>query len=345
MSDSKKENLLLGKKRESENLNVSKEEKELPKKKQKKIEFENDENIVKKEVDDSSESSNSEPKQTLFGDKEKSFTGGLFGDLNNPQKPTSLFEKKDEGTSLFGNAGGSLFGNIKTEGSLFGNIKTEGSLFGNIKTEGSLFGNNKSESKTTEGGGLFSEGLFDFSQINKKNDDDKNEAKKEEGEEGEENDDNIGKSNSPKKEYNPEENKEDKDGFIRRYSKKIDNALLYDKLKNTYISRGEGFIIIETQEKENNDKKERFARIIYRNTIGGIIFQGILHKEINKCIVYEKKLKHICHFIFLVKEENDKNPLSLGQAKIPFTTLEEINKFSEKYNNTIKYLKNDIDNF
>jgi len=332
MSDSKKEKLLLGKKRESEKLNDSGEEKESPKKKQKKTEVKNDDNLEKKDVDDSSESSDSQPKQTLFGNSEKGFTGGLFGDLDNPQKSTSLFEKKDEGTGLFSNTGGSLFGNIKAEGG----------LFGNSKSEGGLFGNSKSESKPSEGGGLFSGGLFDFSQINKPKDNDGNEINKDEGEEG---DDNIGKSNSPKREYNPEENKEDKDGFIKRYSKKVDNTLLYDKLQKTYISRGEGFIIIETQEKDNNDKKERFARIIYRNTIGGIIFQGILHKDINKCIIYEKKLKHICHFIFLIKEEDEKNPLSLGQAKIPFTTIEEINKFSEAYNNTIKYIKNDIDDF
>ena len=328
MSDSKKEKLLLGKKREAAKLNDSEEEKDLSIKKQKISEVKNDEIVGKKEDDDSSKSSDSQPKQSLFSNKEKGFTGGLFGDLDNPQKQSSLFDKKDEGMSLFGNTGGSLFGNIKTEGNLFGNIK--------------------SESKPSEGGGLFSGGLFDFSKMNEKKDDEKNIIKKEEGEE--EGDDNIGKSNSPKREYNPEdnnnENKEDKDGFIKRYTKKLDNALLYDKLKKTFISRGEGFIIIETQEKEiNGGKKERYARIIYRNTIGGIIFQGILHKELNKCTLSEKKLKHICHFIFLVKENDEKNDLSLGQAKIPFTTLEEINKFAEKYNNTIKYIKNEIDEY
>ena len=35
----------------------------------------------------------------------------------------------------------------------------------------------------------------------------------------------------------------------------------------------------------------------------------------------------------------------LGQAKIRFMTKDEIDKFCEKYNNAIKYIKNDIDNF
>ena len=55
-------------------------------------------------------------------------------------------------------------------------------------------------------------------------------------------------------------------------------------------------------------------------------------------------MKHVSYFIFLSKED-DKSDISLAQAKIPFTTLEEINKFSEKYNNTIKYLNNEIDDF
>lgn len=302
MSESKKEKTLLGKKRESEKRKDLEENEEKSSKKKNKKE---------KEDDSSSSSSESQPKQSLFGKNEKGFTGGLFGDLDNPQKQTSLFEKPQEGTSLFGNTGGSLFGNIQ------------------------------SESKSS--GGLFSGGLFDFSQINKKKD--------EEGEgEGEgEGDDNIGKSNSPKHEYNPEDdkdNKEDKDGYIKRYIKKVDNALLYDKLRKTFISKGEGFIIIETQEKENGgEKKQRFARILFRNSIGGIIFQGILHGQINKCIISEKKLKHICLFIFVVKQDDEKNNLSYAQAKIPFNTLEEVNKFSEKYNNTIKYIKNEIDEF
>ena len=317
MSDSKKTQLL-GKKRELEKKSEGEgeeEENETSKKKQKKLENEDikdNKPSEKSQDDESSESSNSEPKQSLFGKNETGFSGGLFGDLNNPKKSTSLFENPKEGGSLFSNTGGSLFGNI-------------------------------SKDNNSTSGGLFSGGLFDFSQVNKKKEDDDN------GEEGGEEENNIGKSNSPKHEYNPEndfnDKKPDKDGYIKRYIKKVDNALLYDKLKRTFVSRGEGFIIIETQEKENEDKKkERFARILFRNSIGGIIFQGVMNNQIHKCISSEKKLKHICHFIFLSKED-EKSDLSLAQAKIPFTTLEEINKFSEKYNNTIKYLNNEIDEF
>ena len=304
MSESKDGHILLGKKREIEKESEDKD-KSVEDKKEKKTEGKQEE----KDNDESSSSSPSQPKKSLFSNKETGFKGGLFGDLDNP---------KSAPTSLFGNStGGSLFGN------------TGGSLFGNIESKPS---NNS----------LFSGGLFDFSKVNSKKEEENN------NEEGE-GDDNIGKSNSPKHEYNPEkdenEKKEDEDGYRKRYAKKVDNASLYEKLKKTFVSRGEGFIIIETQEKENKDnKKERFARIIYRNLIGGIIFQGILHDKINKCVKLEKKLKHICHVIFLTKEENSEE-LSLAQAKIVFTTQEEIDTFYEKYNNTIKYIKNEIDDF
>ena len=214
MSESKKESSLLGKKRESEKREELKEE---VKKKSKKKEKKNEE----EEDDSSSSSSESQPRQSLFGKNEKGFKGGLFGDLDNPQQPTSLFDKPKEGTSLFGNTSGNLFGNISSE--------------------------------TKPSSGLFSGGLFNFSQINKKKEDEG----EGEGEAENEGDDNIGKSNSPKHEYNPEnENKEDKDGYIKRYIKKVDKVLLYDGLQKTFVSKGDGFLIIETQEVENEEKKK-----------------------------------------------------------------------------------------
>lgn len=45
-----------------------------------------------------------------------------------------------------------------------------------------------------------------------------------------------------------------------------------------------------------------------------------------------------------MKEENNEE-LSLAQSKIVFSTQDEIDNFSEKFNNTIKYIKNEIDDF
>ena len=66
----------------------------------------------------------------------------------------------------------------------------------------------------------------------------------------------------------------------------------------------------------------------------------------------KKKLKHICHIIFLMKEnktneenkEKDDN-FVLAQAKILFANQDEINKFENKYKDSIKYIKNEINNF
>lgn len=299
MSDSENKKpllTLLGKKREKTSEKDSSSEKEDSNKPKK----------LKKSEDqsDSDSSESSKPHKTLFGENEKGFTGGLFGDLDKPSKTSTLF------------------GDTKPLGSLFGT--TSGSLFGESKK-------NEDEKKSS----LFGEGLFDFSNINNK---------KEENEEEDEKDDNIGKSNSPKHEYNPEEEngKEEKDGFIKRYAKKVDNTTLYDKENKKFVSKGEGFIVIETQ--ENKEDKKRIARIVYRNLIGGIIFQGILNDKINKCHPYEKKLKHICLVVFLIKE-NQKGNFDMAQAKILFESQEEIKKFENKYNDSIKYIKNEIDDF
>ena len=295
MSTSKKEESLLGKKREKTDKDSEEDSSKDPKNKKQKKSSESSDNS-------NSESSESEddgqPKKSLFGENEKGFTGGLFGDLNNPEK---------QQPSLFGNTGESIFGNISSGGSLFGNLK------GEQKKEGSLFSGN----------------LFDFSKINKKEEDE------------EEGDDNIGKSNSPKHEYNPEKEKENDNK--KKYVKKMNDVFLLDKNEKKYISRGEGFLSIESQEIEKDGKKERFVILIYRNTIGGIIFEGVLDSKVNKFDSYEKKLKKVCHIFFLMKDKD--NVPSLAQAKIPFTSEEDVKEFEEKYKNAIKYLKNEVEDF
>ena len=309
MSDSEnKSSNLLGRKREKDSSNNSSSEDNNPKK-------------LKKEEKSDSDSDSSEsdkPRKSLFGANEKGFTGGLFGDLDNPNKSSGLF------------------GDLNSK---------SGSLFNN--TSGSLFGESKGKEEDNKNS-LFGKGLFDFSAINNKKEEE-NDNNEEEG------DDNIGRSNSPKHVYNPEEENEggeESDGFIKRYAKKVDNTLIYDKEEKKFISRGEGFIVIETQ--ENKEDKKRFARIVYRNLIGGIIFQGILNDKINKCNPYEKKFKQICHIIFLMKEnkkseenkeEKEKDNFVLAQAKILFASQDEINKFENKYKDSIKYIKNEINNF
>ena len=244
---------------------------------------------------------------------------------SNEKSKQSLFDINNEKCLKEG-----LFGDLNNPNekpkSLFND--TAGSLFSNILSGKSLFCDSKSE--PIKEVNLFSGDLFDYSKINKK-------------EKENESDDNIYKSISPRQEYNPEEEKESKDGFKKKYVKKMNDIFFLDKKEQKFVSKGEGFLSIEIQEMEKEGKNERYAILMFRNIIGGIIFEGILDSKMNKFDSYEKELKKFCHIFFLVKGED--NALTLAQAKIPFNSDEEIKEFEEKYNNAIKYIKNEISDF
>ena len=224
--------------------------------------------------------------------------------------------------SLFGNNAsgfkGGLFGDLSKPltqpQSLFGS----GSLFGNT-SKPSLFGNNDSV--------LFSKdsALFNFKE------------KKEESDEEEEGEnDNLGKSDSPNP-YNPEEEKDkEKEGFRKIYVKKIDNFYMHEKKENEangkYISKGEGFVSIETHE----EKDKRFACVVFRNNIGNLICEGVLNDKFNKFNSYEKKFKHVAHFFFLITKEGK---AMSSNAKIPFAKEEDCKAFGDKYTEAISFLK------
>ena len=221
----------------------------------------------------------------------------------------SLFGSNDSGFK------GGLFGDLSKPltqpQSLFGS----GSLF---NTKPTLFGNTESS--------LFSKdsALFNFKE------------KKEESDEEEDENDNLGKSDSPNP-YNPEEDKDkEKEGFKKIYVKKIDNFYMFEKKENEangkYISKGEGFVSIETH--EENDK--RFACVVFRNNIGNLICEGVLNDKFNKFNSYEKKFKHVAHFFFLITKEG--KALS-SNAKIPFAKEEDCKAFGDKYNEAISFLK------
>ena len=269
----------------------------------------------KREKGEKSESSNSEseedskPVKSIFGNKsEEGFKStGLFGDLSNPSK---------EVKSLFGNNNSSNILSSDNKNSLFGN--SNNSLFN--YNNSSLFGNSS---------------LFNFSDKNKKS-----ESEEEKDDESDENN-KIGKSNSPNH-YNPEEEnneKENENGFKKIFVKKIDNLYLLDKKENKYFSKGNGYISIETCDKDN----KKIAVIMFRNNFGGLIFEGFLNKKINKFNSYEKNYKHVGHFVFLRKiiKEDKSEDIEFTQCKIPFINKEDLEKFGEKYNEAIKFISED----
>lgn len=289
------------------------------------------------EEEESSESEDSKPVQRLFAENESGFTKSLFDNKSDQNK-----EAKDEGKkSLFDfsskekqeNKSSSLFDNkplfdfsIKNKEEKQENKSS--SLFGDQPLFGSS-SNNKEENNENKSS------LFG-------NKEEKKEEKEEEG------DDNIGKSNSPKREYNPEiddkeKNKDDNNVYVKRYVKKVEKVFLYDKEEKKYISKGEGFISIETMTTKKDDKEKKDGIVVLRNTFGGLMLEGFLNEKINKFESKEIKGKFLAIFVLLVNDK--KNNISMTHCKIPFNTKEDFEHFQKVYNETIKYLKLEIKEF
>lgn len=273
-------NRLLGKKREVRSDDENQED-EFPHKKVKKIESQEQK---KENEDEDSSNSDHKPTQTLFGNtNETGFKIGLFGDLSNQSlKPESLLGNDSNKTqSIFNNNGGSLVNQ-------------------NIFCQNNV--------------------LFNFSEMNKKNNSDS------------EDDEQIGKSNSPNP-YDPIKNKTGSNSaFNKTYVKLVEYFYLFDKESNTYNSKGKGYISIELFEEE----EKKYALIMFRNMIGSVLFEGVLNEKYNKFNSYVKKFKHVAQFYFLTKL---KDKVEGNNAKIPFMNEEEVKHFELKYISAIDFLK------
>ena len=279
-----------------------------------------------------SESSNEDkdnkekPTKSLFNSNEQGFKPGLFGDLSKPNtKPVSLFnfDNKDNkpSSSLFNldnkdNKQSSSLFNLDNKDNKQTSLFSGTSLFGNLnenKGGFSLFSN------TNNSGGLFS------NLISKKED------------EEEEGDDNIGKSDSPNP-YLPEVTNDESKDFKKLFVKKVDNCYVYNKEQNKFVSKGNGFISIETTDKDN----KKFGFIMFRNSIGHCLFEGILNEKINKCDSYETKFKYVSHFFFLEKVEKDGQiSYKVSNCKIPFLQKDDSQEFAKKYKEAIEFIKED----
>lgn len=323
----KKVDKLLGKKRINQE---EKNEKEEEVEDSEEEDSENNKNVFlyEESEEESSESEDSKPVQRLFGENESGFTKGLFDNKSDQKKESK------KSSSLFGDK--PLFDfPSKTKDEKQENKSS--SLFGD-KTLFDFSSNNKEEQKENKSSLFGSSSLFG-------NKEEKEEDKEEKEEEG---DDNIGKSNSPKREYNPEiidkkKNKDDNNKYVKRFVKKVEKVFLYDKEEKKYICKGEGFISIETMTTKNDDKEKKDGIVVMRNTIGGLIFEGFLNEKINKFESKEIKGKFLAIFILLMNDKN--NNISMTYCKIPFNTKEDFEHFQKVYNETVKYLKLEIKEF
>ena len=262
---------------------------------------------------------------------------GKKRDTNEETSPKKENESKEEEkkSSLFGNAPseGGLFGNINKENSLFGNgSKANKPLFGNFS-----FNNNNSTSLFSQRGSLFSDpkitkGSSLFSSI--ANQPSSIFADKNEDNEEEENDSEIFPEETDG--FKPTETVQAVDSeYNRLYSKNIDNFFVLNSGEQKFISKGKGQISLE-----QHKVKTKNYHLVFRNTLGNVIFNGFITSHMKPA---EKILKNYKNISALVCLEIVSGKPLVRFCRIPYSKEEEVNEFNEEFNSILKKLKNDSD--
>lgn len=117
------------------------------------------------------------------------------------------------------------------------------------------------------------------------------------------------KSNSPDA-FKPTESKPANSDFNRIYIKQIENFFVYSKDDNKYLAKGKGFISIE-QHKE----KEKSYFIVFRNSMGTILFNGVINSNLKLSEKTKKDYKNILSFGAFEVGKDGKSILKL--CKVP----------------------------
>merc|ERR1712032_891927 len=233
-----------------------------------------------KDSEESSEEENSQ--EEIPSEKKKSLKKKTL------KKKVPIFSDKGDknpfaNSSLF--SGGSIFSNLETQeksnsGGLFSSSLSQTINKSSLFANSSLFGNSNSS--------LFS-----------------NENKNNVEEEGEGEDEQ--KPSTPTQ-YDPLVTSKDSI-YKKEFVKEIDSFFELTKVENEekkttenkYVNKGRGFLSLEYTEKE-----EKTALIVYRNTIGSKITEGILNDKVNKFEKYVKNMKNVVQICYLKKDENNK---------------------------------------
>lgn len=124
--------------------------------------------------------------------------------------------------------------------------------------------------------------------------------------------------------------------YEKQISKTIDNLYLFNKEENKFISKGKGFISIETSKQE-----KKSAVIVFRNQMGSKIVEGYLIKGISKFESYIKNYNNVASITFIVEKEDNK--IEIKNIKIPFKFEADFKELEEAFEKTMSYLKNDDD--
>jgi hypothetical protein len=248
----------------------------------------------------------------------------LFGDLDKkveePKREagqSKLFQNKGSsnpftGSTLFSAGANNTIFSSQDKGALFSSknetvnnpftSSQSSSIFGSQnQSSSSIFGSQAAASSSLFG----TTPLFNFQTLNKPVS-----GAGEDNEDNEEEGDNepIG-SDSPNA-YNPVEDKKNKSIYTKKYLKQMENIYVFHKgEEKKYLSKGNGFLSIEYT---NVGKKA--GLIVYRNTMGNKIIEGILSPSVGKFSKYIKNFKHVACVSYITKA---KDKFEVNSCKIP----------------------------
>ena len=203
----------------------------------------------------------------------------------------------------------------------------------NNTSSGSLFGNSSSLFSNTN-----TNSLFNFTSFSKDNNNTNsffnNLTKKEEVKESDDEDnkeDVFG--DEPQKEEEPTKLVQQESSFDKKFSQHIDKIYVYKRDEKKYVSKGNGYLSVETAKET---EKAKMAVVVFRNQMGTKIIEGFLNDKLKKIETYMKNYKYGASFSYI--EFNDKKEPIVGFAKVPFTHDDELKAFEKGYNEALEYL-------
>jgi hypothetical protein len=191
-------------------------------------------------------------------------------------------------------------GNTKTPlfNLTFGKTESGGGFF----SEGSLFNNPSLQKGSSLFTNIGSQQTGFFSSLGQTN-----EGSDDEGGEGE-GDEMFGKSNSPEA-FKPTEAKPVNSDYERIYIKQIENFYTLSKEQNKFVSKGKGFVSLE-----HHKEKKTIYQVLFRNSLGVLLFNGLISKNIKKPEKISNNFKNIASFAAIDLNDEKK---SLKFIKIP----------------------------
>lgn len=130
---------------------------------------------------------------------------------------------------------------------------------------------------------------------------------------------------------------ESKNLYDKLISKHIENLYIFNKEENKYISKGKGFISIETSKQQ-----QKSSVIVFRNQMGFKIVEGYLNKKLSKFESYMKNYNNVASLTFI--QVCQENKIEIQKIKIPFKFESDFKEFKQAFLLSLDYLDKDCNN-